>query len=149
MKRFLLAATLLLGSIVYTTTASAQVSVRINANIGNQPMWGPAGYDYAQFYYLPDIDMYYDVMARQFVYQNRGQWIYANTLPYNYRNYDLYSGYKVVLNQPRAFAYHDYHRNQFRKFRNSRNRQVVIVNSRDARYAPYKHRRDDRVVVIR
>ncbi|MBG9378685.1 hypothetical protein I5907_20805 [Panacibacter sp. DH6] len=149
MKRFLLVSALLLGSIVYTATASAQVSVRINANIGNQPMWGPAGYDYAQFYYLPDIDMYYDVMARQFVYQNRGQWIYANTLPYNYRNYDLYSGYKVVLNQPGAFAYHDYHRNQFRKYRNFRNRQVVIVNSRDARYAPYKNRRDNRVVVIR
>ena len=149
MKRFLLATTLLLGSIVYTTTASAQVSVRINANLCNQPMWGPVGYDYAQFYYLPDIDMYYDVQARQFVYLNRGQWVYTASLPYNYRSYNLYSGYKVVLNQPRAFAYNNVHRNQFRKFRNYHNRQVVIYNSRDAKYAPYKNRRDNRVVVIR
>ena len=100
MKRFLLATTLFIGSIAYTS-ADAQVRVSVHANIGNQPNWGPAGYDYAQFYYLPDIDMYYDVQARQFVYFDRGRWVYATALPVNHRNYDLYGGYKVVMNDQR------------------------------------------------
>jgi hypothetical protein len=149
MKKFLLATTLFIGSLVVTTSTDAQVRVNIHANIGNQPMWGPSGYDFAQFYYLPDIDMYYDVQARQFVYFDRGRWIYTTALPMMHRNYDLYSGYKVVINRDRPFAYNDYYKNHYRKFRNFRNRQVVILNSRDARYAPFKNHRDDRVVVIR
>ena len=41
--------------------ASAQVRVNLNINIGSQPAWGPAGYDYVEYYYLPDIDVYYYV----------------------------------------------------------------------------------------
>jgi len=149
MKKFLLATTLLIGSLITTTSTDAQVRVNIHANIGSQPMWGPAGYDFAQFYYLPDLDMYYDVQARQFVYFDRGRWIYTTALPMNYRNYDLYGGYKVVINHDRPFVYHDYYRSHYRNYRNMRNRQVVIMNSRDPRYAPFKKHRNDRVVVIR
>ncbi|QEC69766.1 hypothetical protein FRZ67_21600 [Panacibacter ginsenosidivorans] len=146
MKRILLATTLFIGSMIYTS-ADAQVRVSLHANIGNQPQWGPAGYDYAQFYYLPDLDMYYDVQARRFVYLDRGRWVYATALPVNYRNYDLYGGYKVVVNRDRPFMYHDYDRNHYRKFRNYRNRQVVILNSRDARYAPFRNHRNNYVVI--
>ncbi len=147
MKKVLLATALIIGSMGYTS-ADAQVRVNIHANIGNQPGWGPVGYDYAQFYYLPDLDMYYDVQVNQFVYFDRGRWIYTRNIPGRYRNYDLYSGYKVVINEPRPFIRHDYYRTHYRGYRNSRNRQVVIVNSRDPRYTRYNHR-DDRVVIIK
>jgi hypothetical protein len=146
MKKILLATTLFIGSMIYTS-ADAQVRVSLHANIGNQPQWGPAGYDYVQFYYLPDLDLYYDVQARQFVYLDRGRWVYATALPVNYRNYDLYGGYKVVVNRDRPFMYHDYDRKHYRKFRDYRNRQVVILNSRDARYEPYRKHRNDYVVI--
>ena len=146
MKKFLLATTLIIGSVIYTS-ADAQVRVSFYANIGNQPQWGPAGYDYAQFYYLPDLDMYYDVQARQFVYADRGRWVYATALPVNYRNYDLYGGYKVVINDQRPFMRHDVYRNQYKRFRNYRNRQVIIRNSRDIRYAPFRNHHNDCVVI--
>ncbi|CAN5404667.1 hypothetical protein BH10BAC2_BH10BAC2_43480 [soil metagenome] len=148
MKKFLLATTLFIGSMIYTS-ADAQVRVSINANIGNQPQWGPAGYDYAQFYYLPDLDMYYDVQAMRFVYFDRGRWVYTRALPVSYRNYDLYGGYKVVINDQRPFVRHDAYRNQYKRFKNYRNRQMVIRNSHDPRYAPFRNQRNDRVVVIR
>lgn len=148
MKKVLLATTLFIGSMI-CTSADAQVRVSINANIGNQPLWGPAGYDYAGFYYLPDLDMYYDVQARMFLQFNRGRWIYTTALPVRYRNYDLYGGYKVVINDYKPFLRHDVYRNQYRKFKNYRNRQVIIRNSHDPRYAPFRKQWNDRVVVIR
>src|SRR5215510_5895430 len=83
--------------------ASAQVSV--NVNIGSQPVWGPVGYDYVDYYYLPDINTYYYVPARQFIYLSNGRWIFSTSLPSRYRNYDLYRGYKVVINQQRPYLY--------------------------------------------
>lgn len=76
-------------------TTQAQVSV--NVNIGSPPMWGPVGYTNVQYYYLPDVEAYYDVPSAMFIYQSGGVWIHRTYLPVRYRNYDLYSGYKVVM----------------------------------------------------
>ena len=65
MKKFFLVLLVAIGSII-SKPASAQVSVSIN--IGSQPTWGPVGYDYVEYYYLPDIETYYYVPRRQFVY---------------------------------------------------------------------------------
>jgi len=79
----------------FISGSNAQVSV--NVNIGTAPNWGPAGYTEAEYYYIPDVQSYYDVRQRQFIYYGNGQWVRANRLPVAYRNYDLYNGYKVVL----------------------------------------------------
>lgn len=75
--------------------ASSQVTVTFV--IGAPPQWGPAGFVEANYYYLPDIETYYDVRSSMFIYQRNGIWIHRNYLPYRHRNYDLYRGYKVVL----------------------------------------------------
>jgi hypothetical protein len=75
--------------------ANAQVSV--NVNIGSPPAWGPAGYTDARYYYLPDLQTYYDVRASNYIYLSNGKWIRTRSLPAAYRNYDLYNEYKVVL----------------------------------------------------
>ncbi|MCZ7024254.1 hypothetical protein, partial [Salmonella enterica] len=49
-----------------SSTIHSQVS--INVNIGSPPQWGPAGYTEMEYYYLPDIEAYYDVRATQFIY---------------------------------------------------------------------------------
>ena len=82
-------------------TLNAQVSV--NVNIGSPPLWGPVGYPEVQYYYLPDVEAYYDIPSSMFVYLDNGVWIRRTYLPRQYRNYDLYHGYKVVLT--------DYHGN--------------------------------------
>jgi hypothetical protein len=79
-------------------TASMQSQVSVNVNVGTPPLWGPAGYSNVDYYYLPDVDTYYDIRTSQFIYFGQGKWIRARNLPARYRNYDLYGGYKVVLN---------------------------------------------------
>jgi len=79
--------------ILLTGVIQAQVSV----NIGSPPKWAPAGYSEAKYYYIPDIESYYDVRQSQFIYFGNGQWVRTRKLPVHYRHYDLYHGRTVVL----------------------------------------------------
>lgn len=133
MKKIILAGALLFGIVISSQKAQAQVRVGLNINVGSQPVWGPVGYDYAEYYYLPDIDVYYNVPRRQFVYFSNNQWVFAGALPPRYRGYDLYSGYKVVLNEPRPYLHADIYRSRYAPYR-GRHDQVIIRNSHDSRF---------------
>ena len=84
--------------IVLFVTSSMHSQVSVNVNIGTPPLWGPSGYSNVDYYYLPDVQAYYDIRASQFIYFGSGNWVRSRYLPGRYRNYDLYNGYKVVLN---------------------------------------------------
>jgi len=95
-------------------STQAQLSIRLN--IGTPPAWGPAGYDNARYYYLPDVEAYYDVPHAMFIYQSGNRWVHRAYLPERYRDYDLYNGYKVVLNNYRGnapYAHFREHRMQY------------------------------------
>lgn len=113
--------------------ANSQVGVNVNINIGSQPVWGPVGYNHVDYYYLPDIETYYYVPTRQFIYLSGGNWVFAYGLPPAYRTYDLYSGYKVVINQPRAYQYFTTHKVKYVGYKGNRS-QVIIRNSNDPKY---------------
>lgn len=105
-------------ALILLMSVFAQAQVSINVNIGTPPNWGPQGNDNSRYYYLPDIDTYYDVAQSQFIYDNNGRWIRENRLPSKYRQYDLYGGYKVVLNDYRGdapYTYHKKHRTNYPK----------------------------------
>jgi len=76
---------------------AAQAQVSVNVNIGTPPLWGPAGYNEVRYYYLPDVESYYDVHATQFICFVNGEWVHRDRLPSRYKGYDLYGGYKVVM----------------------------------------------------
>src|ERR1700738_1791636 len=105
MKKIIFCA--VIASAFLFNSATAQIRFRVNVNVGSQPPWRPAGYDYAEYYYLPDIETYYYVPTRQFIYLSGNNWVFSSSLPRRYSNYDLYSGYKVVVNRPNAYNYFD------------------------------------------
>ncbi len=78
-------------------TGSLRAQVSVNINLGSPPQWGPAGYSNARYYYLPDVESYYDVQNSMFIYYQGGGWVHRAYLPTYYQNYDLYGGYKVVM----------------------------------------------------
>ncbi|TPG40888.1 hypothetical protein [Flavobacterium pectinovorum] len=105
-------------ALILLMSVFAQAQVSINVNIGTPPNWGPQGYDDSRYYYLPDIDVYYDVNQSQFIYENNGKWMREKRLPAQYRQYDLYGGYKVVLNDYKGntpYSYHKKHRTNYPK----------------------------------
>lgn len=81
--------------LLFANAMKSQVSV--NVNIGSPPQWGPVGYTEERYYYLPDVEAYYDINTSMFIYYEENIWVHRTYLPAMYRNYDLYSGYKVVL----------------------------------------------------
>lgn len=132
MKKIIVCAALLM-SVAAFQKAGAQVRLNVNVNIGSQPVWGPVGYDYVEYYYLPDIQCYYWVPRHEFVYLSGGNWVFSANLPPRYRSYDLYSGYKVVVNEPRAYMHFQDHRVRYAPYRGNRS-QVIIRNSDDPKY---------------
>ena len=145
MKKILLISAIFLSAGFYK--ANAQVSV--NINIGRQPVWGPVGYDYVDYYYLPDMDVYYDVPRGLFVYYDFGRWNFAPALPARYGHYDLYHSYKVVINQRDPWLRNSYYHTHYASYRG--HYQPVIRDSHDNRYYTarerYDHeRRDSRVI---
>ena len=132
MRKLLLLVTILLSTVLINRS-EAQARVNVNVNIGAQPLWGPVGHDYVDYYYLPDIETYYYVPRRQFIYLSNGNWVFAYGLPPMYRSYDLYSGYKVVINRPRAYVYHDTYKVKYKGYKGNRN-QVTIRYSDEPKY---------------
>ena len=133
MKKILVCLAFITCATTVFNKTEAQIRFNVHFNIGSQPIWGPAGYDHVDYYYLPDIETYYYVPTHQFIYQSGGRWMFSYNLPPQYRNYDLYSGYKVVMNEPRPYMHFDRDRDRYSQYRGDRS-QVIIQNSDDRRY---------------
>ena len=121
----------LLAAIILINEAQAQVSVNVNVNVGAQPNWGPYGYENVNYYYMPDIEAYYYVPKHQFIYLNGGNWVFASSLPSRYHSYDLYQGYKVVINDPRPYLHHDDYRERYAHYRGYYDHQPVLRDHRE------------------
>lgn len=107
-----------LATLLLFASNAMQSQVSVNVNIGTQPSWGPVGYSSVNYYYIPDVQAYYDVRATQFIFLSGGTWIRSRQLPYQYRNYDLNRGYKVVLNDyhgTRPYSQFKYHKHKYYK----------------------------------
>jgi hypothetical protein len=119
----------ILPVLAFLTTASvvsAKAQVSVSVNIGAQPMWAPAGYASAEYYYLPDIECYYYVPRHQFVYLNGPNWMFSYNLPARYSGYDLYGGYKVVCSGPRPYMHFANDRVAYARYRGYYGHQTVI-----------------------
>jgi len=133
---------MMLGAAGLVLNNQLHAQVRVSINIGNQPAWAPQGYDDAQYYYLPDMDMYYDVPAHQFVYMNNRRWVRTAVLPPSYRRYDLYKIHKVAINDRNAYRYYDRDRKQYAQYRGKFDQQP-IRDSRDERYTRNRNNWDN------
>jgi len=123
------------------TPAKAQVSV--NVNIGSQPDWGPRGYNHVDYYYLPEVESYYYVPTRKFIYLSNGSWRHANRLPSRYRGYNLHNGRKVVINSHRPYLKHN---NYKKRYASHRYAPVRYNNNNNRRLASRENYNRERVI---
>jgi len=137
MKKTIFTAVLLISCLSFKL-ADAQVHVSFGINISNQPDWGPVGYDHADYYYMPDIGVYYDVPAHQYIYLSNNVWVRRSYMPPAYRDYDLYHGYKVVVNEPRPWRRDADYRVKYATYRGRRD-QVIIRDSHEDKYRNHWH----------
>ena len=120
--------TLLIGGLFISKSSDAQI--RVNVNIGAQPLWGPVGYDYVRYYYMPEFDVYYNVDSRKYTYLNGNRWVTKSKLPSRYRHVDLYRTYKVVINDYNPWNHHARNRQHYAHYGHNHHQKII----RDARH---------------
>jgi hypothetical protein len=130
MKKF----KLFLG-LLFFMAISSQAQVSVNVNFGTPPVWAPVERVETQYYYLPDVDAYYDVPAARFIYIRNGAWIRSTALPYRYRNYNLRAGNVVYLTDYRGNAPYTFHKTHVVKYP----RKVKYVKTGYVKYRGEKH----------
>jgi hypothetical protein len=128
----------LIAALFIAGTLNAQISFGISFNLESQPAWGPTGYDRAEYYYLPDIEAYYNVPLHRFYFYERGRWISRSSLPSRYHDYDLFKSYKVVVNERNPWRNHGNYREKYANYKGRRD-QEPIRDSRDSKYFVNKY----------
>lgn len=106
-----------------------QAQISVNIQLGSPPQWGPAENTQVRYYYLPDVEAYYDIQDSKFIYYSQHRWVRRSYLPKAYRNYDLYKGYKVLLSDYRGntpYTYFKAHQKKYFKGYNHGQEQKTI-----------------------
>lgn len=137
MKKLFYLSFMLIG-LFFVQPSNAQVNV--NINVGSQPLWGPVGYDYVRYYYLPEADVYYNVASRKYTYFQGNRWVTKSKLPGRYKNFDVYRTYKVVINDRDPWRHHKSNRSRYGHYASHRN-QHIIRDSRHSKGRPVVERR--------
>ncbi|MDH6309859.1 hypothetical protein M2451_002230 [Dysgonomonas sp. PFB1-18] len=136
MKKIIIAISLFFATGLISL-APAQ-NINININLDKQPSWGPTGYDYAGYYYIPDLNVYYDIANSLFYYLSGSNWISNQYLPDRYRKYDLYSMYKVVINEQQPWSQNKTHKKSYSQYKGDRT-QEPIRYSNNSKYDTSKN----------
>lgn len=124
---------LALALIMAITLVGKDVSAQ-QININNQPGWGPVGYDYVDFYYFPDFNIYFDLSREQYLIYRNGVWAYSYYVPANYR-FDPYTAYKVIINESKPYLRNKIHIKEYAQFKDRGvANQPMIRDSRDNKY---------------
>ena len=130
--------------LLFAGSVEAQISVRVN--LGVPPQWGPSGYSDVRYYYLPDVEAYYDVPSSMFIYYNGVSWVHRSSLPSRYRNYDLYNGYKVPMSDYRGRTpYSNFRQHRMQYARGYRGQEQHNIGQRPERENYNNGRNNQRV----
>jgi hypothetical protein len=111
---------------------------QIKINIVSQPLWGPVGYDYVEYYYIPEVDAYYYVPRREYIYMDNNRWITRSYLPRRYKGFDLYGATKYVINEPKPYLKHSHYKAKYMSS-GKHSGQPSIRDSKDHKYFENKN----------
>jgi len=135
---FILIAIIMQGCAVYVpnrTTANTETIPPPPPPPPPPPVWAPAYDDvqHVRYYYLPDLEVYYDVWNHEYVYLEDGQWIFSAYLPPMYNNYDTNNAFVVVLDYHvyEPWRQHQIYTSHYPRYyyRNSYRDNTAVINN--------------------
>lgn len=115
------------GIILFAASTASHAQLSVNVNIGapavvvRSAAWVPQNHAGVDFYYLPEIESYYDVNAGLYVYLNNGNWCRTRYVPAQYRDYDLVHARRIALSGycgSRPYTYYNNHNVRYYDNRN-------------------------------
>ena len=137
MKKLIILSAIAMSGLVYNT-ANAQIGLHIGLHFGQghvayaaapvvveqapvvveqAPVYEQAAPVYNDnsddYYYLPDVDAYYDVNDQCYFYNDGDNWVSAAYLPGAYRDYDWRNARRYEVRAPRPFMHNDFYRSRY------------------------------------
>jgi hypothetical protein len=128
MKKLFILSAIALSGLIYNT-ANAQLRIHLSlgfaprvAVVDAPPPPAPAvcddnataDYDPADdYYYLPDVNAYYNVNDQCYYYNDGDEWVSAAYLPGDYYGYDWRAARHYEVRAPRPFMHNDFYMNRF------------------------------------
>lgn len=104
--------------LLFTYQTNAQFS--LNVSLNSRPTYSNPHYHYdtdVDYYYLPEIEAYFDNRDGIFIYYGSRGWIRSFNLPSHCNNFNIHNGVKIALdyhgNAP--FEDHHYHKKRYYK----------------------------------
>ena len=119
MKKLFILPAIAFGALVYT---AADAQIRVGVNLGYQPVVYnqpaiPATPAYGdgddEYYYLPDLGVYYDVTDQCYFYFDGTEWVSSPYLPGQYANYDWRSARRFEVRAFRPYLHDDFYRERY------------------------------------
>jgi len=82
------------------------------------PAWAPPHHPGARYYYIPDIEIYYDLSDHNFAYLNNGLWIFTPQFPSIYAGFDLFNAFIITLDVSvyEPWRYHQYYVSHYPRY---------------------------------
>ncbi len=131
MKKLVLLSAIAISGLFYNT-ANAQIRIHLGINLFPHHVYirpavvdvqpapvvyednRPADYDTNDdYYYLPDVNAYYNVAQQCYYYNDGDNWISAAYLPGEYRNYDWMHARRFEVRAPRPYLHNDLYMNRY------------------------------------
>lgn len=123
-------------------TVSSQAQLSVNVNVGTPPVWAPAAPVEVRYYYIPDIEVYYDASASRYIYLRNGKWHRSAALPAKYRGYDLRHGRTIYLTDYKGnapYTYYKTHKVKYKANGNWKNKGNYKSNSVNRKFKAQGH----------
>lgn len=134
---------IILSIALLVASLSGQAQVSVNVNIGTPPVWAPAAPVTVDYYFLPDIEVYYDVPGRTYIYFGNGAWRRSRFLPARYRGYNLAQGHTIYLSDYHGRTPYTYFKEHKVKYRGNADwKKNQQDNGNHGRKAESKHGRN-------
>ncbi len=107
---------LLVIALSFASVATAQISTHKVVKV-QAPIWAQSNGVAANYYYLPEIDSYYDVPAQQFIYLNNSNvWIKSKRVPAAHKAYNLKNGKIIYLTEYKGRKPYLHHKSHKAKY---------------------------------
>lgn len=118
LKSLVTATVLLLSASLFTGCMMMSPVRTISTTTYENPQWAPPYYSGARYYYLPDLELYYDLSAREYIFLVDGRWRFSPYIPAMYQNYDLENCFCVVLNVEvyKPWLHHQYYVSHYPRY---------------------------------
>ncbi len=131
MKKLVLLSAIAISGLFYNT-ANAQIRIHLGINLFPHHIYvrpavvdvqpapvvyadnAPADYNSDDdYYYLPDVNAYYNIAQQCYYYNDGDNWISAAYLPGEYRNYDWMHARRFEVRSPRPYLHNDLYMNRY------------------------------------